>query len=287
MPTTYWDFASDKPTGNMGLKADYKLKKIKVNVIDDSGFLRSFCRTPGTYNSDRGWQFSVSNYATIAYTAEQAGVYITLPYPATESGVWNESSIMSGVQFDLSSDFGMTTKDLIGVVTHSVSPYSKTSQYCESFLTPTTHGGISRTMVMFRCTGAINDNINIASEGGSWNDKWVTLKDKSSRLQRLTWQLFITRNTDGGSQREDDEGRQFFLRVDRQRSFEVDYGTTIGDLLTSTEMPTGWKATGVNYPAIGNWQLATIGDTSYGYKKLSELPAGTPITGLTEIKVRY
>lgn len=264
--------------------ADWKLQKVTVNIIDDSNFLASHI-TVGEFNSSNGWKYNVgADKKTVQYSAAQASVYLNKTCPATSTnGCWNEEYLFTNQSIAFGADYGITDKDYIELANkNGLDGYSKVKEYAPDFISSPTHGNNSAYLLLRSGAGMLG----LRNTSTQWPSAQAYIKDNMSWLNTQNWQALITKAFGTGSQRMDSVARKFYIRVGRGRKFEVDYGTTIGELMSNSNLPTEWKRDGGALPAVANWELRSIGSTNYGDVKLGT-KTSEKITGYTTIFVRY
>lgn len=281
MATTYWDFDTDKPAGDMTLKADWKIKKVGLNVFDDTNFLKDRYNPVGdNYHNDMV-TYNIGghglDYRHLNYYVSQNNKQIT-----RAQDEWGEANII-GSTFSFGDDYGMEIGDKVSLGTDD-----NTSAYL--ITTPGRSDGLTPWMFL-RGSGFSNSSgwLMLRCGNSGWVETWGTLD--STIMTRMIWQAAITRYMPAGTYVPDNccpdnTLKAWMFHFNRCRSIYVDYGTTVGQLLSRSDLPTSWKKAEGSVKPPTEWVVNTSGSAWYG-KKLSEVPANTQITGYWDIRVRY
>lgn len=278
MATTYWNFASDKPTGDMTLKGDWDVTKVTIRVYDDTNFLGSRYRAKGTYNDLAGMPYNIggfssneNDYELLWYRLNQVNT------PKTwASGQWAQANIMNAQSYALGADYGMEVGDM-----YSIGCDNNTSRYRNGIARATGVGFTSTPWIQMRTSNAPNPWLQNLSDS-SWQEDWKVCNEGALAL--ASWEIFLTVWVPAGTYTPDNAQRIWRIHPNRRRDIEVDYGTTIQQLINSGKLPTGWKKNVGSVSSPSNW---VVNNGAYAGKKLSEVPSNTQITGYWDIMVRY
>lgn len=284
MATTYWDFSNDKPTGDMTLKADWKIKQVTINIYDSTNFLEDRYRSAGQYYINVGGVFvpclngsvlgSVYNYEFIGYSRDIASA--TRTYSNDSSGIqWYQSNVIAST-FDM-ADYGVAVDDYVSIGTSTnISIYGKLVPYNSSDIN-------KEAFIQLRGTGVKNQP-RMTTYSTGWRENWG--KVDSTWFGSKYWEAFITRRFPNGTYKFDDTSGAWQIHFNRKRDIKVDYGATVGQFLSRSDLPTGWKKAVGSVKPPSEWIVNTSGSLYIG-KKLGEIPTNTTMTRTQDFRVTY